>query len=346
MERRRLGRTDIDVSVICLGTMTWGEQNSEAEGHAQMDRALERGVDFWDTAEMYSVPTRAETYGRTETIIGSWLASRGQRDKVILATKAAGPDESLGYVRGGRSRFNRKDLRTALEGSLRRLKTDYVDLYQLHWPERELNIFGVLAFQEETPLGTPFEETLEALDDLIKEGKIRAVGLSNESAWGAMRYLALAEQGRGPRMASIQNVYSLLNRSFEVGLSEVALREHCGLLAFSPLAMGALSGKYLGGARPEGARMSRFTQYTRYFRTPNAEAATLSYVELARRHGLDPAQMALAFVVSRPFVTACIIGATTLAQLDADIDAAAMTLPEPLLKEIEAIHARYTYPCP
>jgi aryl-alcohol dehydrogenase-like predicted oxidoreductase len=346
MQRRRLGRTDIQVSAICLGTMTWGAQNSEAEGHRQMDYALDEGVDFWDTAEMYAVPTKAETYGRTEEIIGSWLAARGKRDKVILATKIAGPDEEIAYVRDGKTRFNRAHIRLALEASLRRLRTDYVDLYQLHWPEREVNNFGVLGFQEETPLGTPFEETLGALDDLVKEGKIRAVGVSNESAWGVMRYLALADQGKGPRMASIQNVYSLLNRSFEVGLSEVALREHCGLLAFSPLAMGVLSGKYLGGRRPPGARLTIHPPFTRYLRTPNAEAAAAAYVKLAQDHGLGPAQMALAFVVSRPFVTACIIGATSMAQLEADIAAADLKLPDSLLQEIEAIHARYTYPCP
>lgn len=346
MQRRRLGRTDIHVSVICLGSMTWGEQNSEAEGHRQMDYALDAGVDFWDTAEMYATPTRAETYGRSEEIIGNWFAKGGRRDKVILASKAAGPDPTLPWIRGGTSRFDRARLREALEGSLRRLRTEHIDLYQLHWPERDLNNFGVLAFQDETPLGTDFEETLAALDELIKEGKIRAVGLSNESAWGAMRYLALADQGKGPRMASIQNVYSLLNRSFEVGLSEVAIREQCGLLAFSPLAMGVLSGKYLGGQRPAGARVTLFPSYTRYLRTPNAEAATAAYVALARDHGLGPAQMALAFVVSRTFVTSAVIGASTMAQLEADIAAAALKLPESVLKEIEAIHARYTYPCP
>lgn len=346
MQRRRLGRTDIHVSVICLGSMTWGQQNSEADGHRQMDYALDAGVDFWDTAEMYSTPTRAETYGRSEEIIGSWFAKRGRRDKVVLASKAAGPDPTLPWIRGGKARFDRAHLREAIEGSLRRLRTDYIDLYQLHWPERDLNNFGVLAFQEETPLGTAFEETLAALDELIREGKVRAVGLSNESAWGAMRYLDLADQGKGPRMASIQNVYSLLNRSFEVGLSEVAIREQCGLLAFSPLAMGVLSGKYLGGARPAGARATLFPSYTRYFRTPNAEAATAAYVALAKDHGLGPAQMALAFVVSRAFVTAAVIGASTMAQLEADIAAAALKLPESVLTEIEAIHARYTYPCP
>jgi len=339
MQRRRLGRTDIHVSVICLGSMTWGQ-------HRQMDYALDAGVDFWDTAEMYSTPTRAETYGRSEEIIGSWFAKSGRRDKVILASKAAGPDSTLPWIRGGKALFDRTNLREAIEGSLRRLRTDYIDLYQLHWPERDLNNFGVLAFQEETPLGTDFEETLAALDELIREGKVRAVGLSNESAWGAMRYLALADQGKGPRMASIQNVYSLLNRSFEVGLSEVAIREQCGLLAFSPLAMGVLSGKYLGGARPAGARATLFPSYTRYFRTPNAEAATAAYVALAKDHGLGPAQMALAFVVSRAFVTAAVIGASTMAQLEADIAAAALKLPESVLTEIEAIHARYTYPCP
>jgi aryl-alcohol dehydrogenase-like predicted oxidoreductase len=346
MEYRRLGRTDIDVSAICLGSMTWGEQNSEQEGHRQLDFALEKGVNFIDTAEMYPVPPRAETYGRTEEIIGSWLRDRGNRDKVVIATKAAGPDERLIYVRDGRPRLDFEQMSRALDASLQRLGTDYVDLYQLHWPERPANRFGRLGYEVEPgDDGTPLGETLDALDRLVKSGKARHVGVSNETAWGAMRLIALAEAGRGPRIVSIQNPYSLLNRSFEVGLAEVALREQVGLLPYSPLAMGVLSGKYLGGAMPDGARLSRWRHYKRY-RTPAAQAATAAYVDIAREHGLDPAQMALAYVTSRPFVTSTIVGATTIAQLETDIGAADLELAPEILADIEAVHRLYTYPAP
>ena len=264
MEYRRLGRTELRVSAICLGTMTWGEQNSEAEAHAQMDFALDRGVNFWDAAEMYPVPPRAETYGRTESYIGSWLAGRGGRDRIVLATKVAGPDPRLTYVRDGRLRLDRRNIEAALDASLARLRTDYVDLYQLHWPDRRTNVFGRLGYDGPADDGgTPVEETLAALGDLVRAGKVRHVGLSNETAWGTMRHLAMAEAGRGPRMVSVQNPYSLLNRSFEVGLAEVAAREQCGLLAYSPLGMGVLSGKYLDGAAPAGARLTRFGHFRR-----------------------------------------------------------------------------------
>ncbi|HTO80713.1 MAG TPA: NADP(H)-dependent aldo-keto reductase [Methylomirabilota bacterium] len=345
MQYRRLGRSDIRVSAICLGTMTWGEQNTEAEGFAQMDYALDRGVNFWDVAEMYPVPPRKETYGRTETIIGNWFASRKRRDKVVLATKVAGPDERLTYIRDGKPRLNKAHIDAAVDASLKRLRTDYIDLYQLHWAERTTNAFGRLAYEPpKREDGTPLEETLAALADLVKAGKVRHVGLSNESAWGAMRYLALADAGKGPRMVSIQNAYGLLNRSFEVGLAEVAHREDCGLLAYSPLGMGMLSGKYLAGD-PPGARLTLFKVFKRY-RTPGGVAATEAYVKLAREHGLDPAQMALAFINSRPFVTANIIGATTLDQLQANIASIDLTLPPAVLDGIEAIHRQYTYPCP
>ena len=255
MEYRQLGRSDIKVSAICLGTMMYGEQAMQDEAFQQMDYALDRGVTFWDAAEMYPVPPKAETYGRTEEILGNWFAARKKRDKVILATKVAGPDKRLGYVRGGNARLNKDHMTRALEASLKRLKTDYVDLYQLHWTERETNVFGRLGYapsaQED---GTPLDETLAALADLVKGGKVRQVGISNESAWGAMRYLALSEAGGGPRIVSVQNSYNLLNRTFEAGLAEVALRESCGLLAYSPLGMGVLSGKYVGGAWPSDAR--------------------------------------------------------------------------------------------
>ena len=346
MEYRRLGRTELRVSAICLGTMTWGEQNSEAEAHAQMDFALDRGVNFWDAAEMYPVPPRAETYGRTESYIGSWLADRGGRDRIVLATKVAGPDPRLTYVRDGRLGLDRRNIEAALDASLARLRTDYVDLYQLHWPDRRTNVFGRLGYDGPADDGgTPVEETLAVLDDLVRAGKVRHVGLSNETAWGTMRHLALAESGRGPRPVSVQNPYSLLNRSFEVGLAEVAAREQCGLLAYSPLGMGVLSGKYLDGAAPAGARLTRFAQFRRY-RGPQADAATAAYVALARERGLDPARLALAFVNGRTFVTSTIIGATDLDQLAADIASIELRLDRDLLDAIDAIHARYTYPCP
>jgi aryl-alcohol dehydrogenase-like predicted oxidoreductase len=346
MQYRQLGRSEIKVSAICLGTMTWGEQNTQEQGFEQIDYALDQGVNFWDTAEMYAVPPRQETYGRTEEIIGNWFKSRGKRDKVVLATKVAGPDQRFSYVRDGKPRLNRQHILAAVEASLKRLQTDYVDLYQLHWAERDTNAFGKLGYAPSHENdGTPLDETLDVLAEVVKSGKARQVGVSNESAWGTMRYLALAEAGRGPRMASIQNAYSLLNRSFEVGLAEVAAREQCGLLAYSPLGMGALSGKYLNGAQPAGARLILWKHFKRYL-TPPGVTATAAYVKLAREHGLDPAQMALAFVTSRPFVTATIVGATTMDQLKSNIASSEIKLSQPVLDGIDAIHNVYTYPCP
>lgn len=347
MQLRRLGRTDLDVSHVCLGTMTWGEQNSLEEGLAQMDYALERGVFFWDTAEMYPIAPRPETYGRTEETIGAWLASRGQRDRVVIATKAVGPGARFKHVRDGSPKFTRAQLQQAVEDSLRRLQTDYIDLYQLHWPERSVNSFGKLAYVENPEEGdwTPLEEVLTALGELVAAGKIRHVGLSNETPWGVMSFLRLAGEGLGPRVASIQNPYSLLNRSFEVGLAEIAHREQVGLLAYAPIAAGILSGKYLDGQRPAGARMTLFPTNNRYL-NPRGEAATRRYVALAREHGLDPAQMAHAFVLSRPFVTASIVGATSLEQLKLAIDSAELRLSPEVIQGIEAIHAEHTYPCP
>lgn len=345
MEYRRLGRSDIEVSNICLGSMTWGEQNSEAEGFAQMDFAVDQGINFIDTAEMYAAPPRRETCGRSEEIIGNWLAARGGRDRLVLATKIAGPSDGLDYIRGGRTRLNRHHIAEAIEGSLRRLKTDYVDLYQLHWPDRPIKAFGQLGHEHSEGEETPPEETLEALAELVRAGKARSVGLSNETPWGVMRFLALAEAGRGPRMVSIQNPYSLLNRSFEARLAEVALREDCGLLAYAPVAAGALTGKYLNDRRPEGARMTLFPSNRRYFGA-QGQAATAAYVDLAREKGLDPARMALAYVLTRPFLTSAIIGATNLTQLENSIAAKDLVLSEEVLNAIESIHEVYTYPCP
>jgi aryl-alcohol dehydrogenase-like predicted oxidoreductase len=346
MQYRQLGRSDIKVSAICLGTMTWGEQNTQEQGFEQMDYALDQGVNFWDTAEMYAVPPRKETYGRTEEIIGNWFKACGKRNKVVLATKVAGPDQRFSYVRDGKPRLDRTHILAAIDASLKRLQTDYIDLYQLHWAERDTNAFGKLGYAPSHDNdGTPLEETLDVLADVVKSGKARQVGVSNESAWGTMRYLALAEAGRGPRMASVQNAYSLLNRSFEVGLAEVAAREQCGLLAYSPLAMGALSGKYLNGAQPEGARLTIYKHFKRYL-TPSGVAATAAYVKLAGEHGLVPTQMALAFVTSRRFVTANIIGATTMEQLKSNIASSEIKLSQAVIDGIDAIHRVYTYPCP
>lgn len=346
MDYRRLGRTDLKVSAICLGTMTWGKQNTEAEGHQQMDYAFDHGVNFMDTAEMYAVPPSAETYGKTETIIGAWLKKNpGKRNGMILASKMAGTGRDISYVRGGNNRLDAKNVAAAVDASLKRLQTDRIDLYQLHWPERSVNIFGQLGYVHNADeIWTPLEETLAGLDAVIKAGKVRHVGLSNETAWGCSRYLKLAEQGSGPRMVSNQNAYNLLNRSYEVAMAEISIREDCGLLAFSPLGMGVLSGKYLDGKMPAGSRLALFADRYKRYVTPQAIAATKAYVDLAKQHGLDPAQMALAYVTSRRFVTSNIIGATSLEQLKSDIASAEISLSKEVVEAVDAINKTYTYP--
>lgn len=348
MQDRRLGRTDIRVSKLCLGSMTWGEQNSEAEGHAQLDRAFDRGVNFIDTAEMYAVPTRAETYGATERVIGNWIASGAvARDRIVLATKVVGPSERLTWIRGDAPvRLDRANILAACEASLKRLRTDYIDLYQLHWPDRPVNKFGQLDYEHSDEHSVPLEESLGALAELVQAGKVRAVGISNETAWGAMRFVGLSEHAGLPRVASIQNPYNLLNRTFEISLSEVALREDVGLLVYGALASGTLSGKYLDGAKPAGARLTLFGDYFPRYLQPRAQAATRRYVDLAARHGLDPAQMAIAFAASQPFVTSVIIGATTMEQLDRNIDAVALELSADVLDDIAALHRDDHNPCP
>ena len=346
MKYRKLGHTDINVSVICLGTMTWGEQNTQDEAFEQMDLALDQGVNFFDTAELYAIPPKAETYGRTEEIIGNWFAKSGQRDKVILASKVCGPTGWCPHIRNGKNRLDRKNIFAACEASLKRLRTDYIDLYQVHWPERKANFFGQLGYEpQDDHDSTPIIETLETLSELIAAGKVRHVGISNETPWGLMRYLHEVDTPGQARVVSIQNPYSLLNRSFEVGLAEIACREKVGLLAYSPLGFGVLSGKYLGGSRPENARITLFSDYTRYT-GERGLAATEAYAKLARAHGLDPAQMALAFVNSRPFLTSTIIGATTRQQLKSNIASIDLCLPDDVIASIEAIHASNPNPCP
>jgi aryl-alcohol dehydrogenase-like predicted oxidoreductase len=346
MHYRQLGRTDLNVSALCLGTMTWGEQNTEEQGFAQIERAKAAGINFIDTAEMYPVPPRSETYAATERVIGNWFKRQGDRSDWILASKIAGPGNGISHIRDGQLKFNREHIVAALDASLQRLQTDWIDLYQLHWPERSTNFFGKLGYQHtQDQLDTPLQETLQVLDEQVKAGKIRHVGLSNETPWGTMKFLGLADSGNLPRPVSIQNPYNLLNRTFEVGLAEVAIREQCGLLAYSPLAFGMLSGKFENGARPAGSRLALFSRFTRYA-NEQAVAATTRYVELAREHGLDPAQMALAFVTAQPFVTSNIIGATSLEQLDSNLASIDLVLSEDVLADIEAIHKAQPNPAP
>ncbi len=350
METRSLGRSGIQVSKLCLGTMTWGEQNSENEAHSQLDYALDNGINFIDTAEMYPVPPCEATYGRTEQYIGSWIAKRGRRDDFVLASKVAGPTANNrlnNYIRGGNN-FSRAQILEACDSSLKRLNTDYIDLYQLHWPERQTNFFGKLGVDTLNPDEhfTPFAEIVDTMETLVKQGKIRAYGLSNETAWGVMRYLNLHEnQPQRPRPASVQNPYSLLNRSYEVGLSEIALREDIPLLAYSPLAFGVLSGKYRHGALPENSRLALYSRFQRYTK-PQAAAAVERYAAIAEQAGLSLTTLALAFVSSRAFVASNIIGATTLEQLRENIASADTVLSADTLAAIDAVHAEISNPCP
>lgn len=345
MRFKQLGDSALQVSEICLGTMTFGAQNSEAEGHSQLDRAFAAGVNFIDTAEMYAVPPRADSYGKTEQIVGNWLV-RQARDKVVLATKAAGPGRALNWIRGGPTAFDRANLREAVEGSLRRLRTDYIDLYQLHWPARNQPMFGEWQYDPAAErAATPIRETLQALAELVQEGKIRYVGLSNEHPWGVMEFVRLAREQGLPRVASIQNAYHLMNRVFESGLSEVCQRENVSLLPYSPLAFGTLSGKYLDNPQARG-RITLFAGFGQRYAKPNVQPAVAAYADLARQNGLTPTQLALAFVYSRWFVASTIIGATTPAQLEENLAAYELKLSPDVLAAIDAIHLRYTNPAP
>jgi aryl-alcohol dehydrogenase-like predicted oxidoreductase len=345
MKYTTLPNTDIKVSKICLGTMTWGNQNTEAEGHQQMDFALEKGVNFFDTAELYAVPATPETYGATEKIIGSWFKKTGNRDKVVLASKIAGGGDYTAHIR--KDGFSKRAITEALEDSLKRLQTDYIDLYQLHWPERGVNCFGVreYPFKTATKEAENHLEILETLNDFVKEGKIKQVGLSNETPWGTMQYLQTAKEHNLPRMSTIQNSYSLIHRAYEYGMSEVSLRENIGLLVYSPLAFGVLSGKYIGGKNPEGARVTLFPRFDRYS-SQESEVAVKKYQDIANKNGLSLAQLSLAFVNQLPFVTSNIIGATNLTQLKENIESIDINLSEETLKEIEQVHRLIPNPAP
>ncbi|MEO6352413.1 MAG: NADP(H)-dependent aldo-keto reductase [Oxalobacteraceae bacterium] len=346
---RKLGRTDLEVSLIGLGTMTWGEQNSEADAHAQIDYALAHGVNLIDTAEMYPVPPKPETQGLTEQYIGSWLAKTGRRREIVLTSKATGPAFDANrpsHIRNGATHHNRESLTAALHASLKRLQTDYLDLYQLHWPDRNTNFFGQLGYPwVENDASVAIEESLSVLADFVKEGKVRHIGVSNETPWGLSQFLKASENLDLPRIVSIQNPYNLLNRSFEIGLSEFAHREQVSLLAYSPLAFGTLSGKYLNGAAPADSRLALFERFSRYS-NPQAQAAAQAYADLAQQVGLSAAQMALAFINSRPFVASNLIGATTLEQLQENIDSVSVQLSDEALLGIEAIHTRHPNPGP
>jgi aryl-alcohol dehydrogenase-like predicted oxidoreductase len=348
MELRRLGRSDLRVSAIGLGTMTWGQQNTEDEAHAQLDLALDHGVNLVDTAEMYPVPPRAETTGRTEAYVGSWLARTGRRHEIVLASKIAGPSRGMTWIRGGTSRLVEQELVAACEASLKRLRTDFLDLYQLHWPDRSVPMFGKAEYRHDPrEQATPIEETLRGLERLVRDGKVRYVGVSNETPWGVARFVSIAEATGLPRIVSVQNAYNLLNRTFELGLAEHAMRDDVPLLAYSPLAMGLLTGKYEGGRTwPPDARLTLFERFTRYTAVPLGQERSELYVRLAREHGLDPAQLALAFVTSREFVASNLIGATTLDQLRTNLGSIDVRLSDEVLAGIEAIHRASPNPCP
>jgi aryl-alcohol dehydrogenase-like predicted oxidoreductase len=345
MNKITLGSSDLLVSKICLGTMTFGEQNTERDAHAQIDYALERGINFIDAAEMYPVMPRAQTQGRTEQYIGSWLKKSGRRSDIVLATKIAGPAPHIDWIRNGQNNLNAANIRAAVDASLARLQTDYIDLYQLHWPSRNVPVFGQTEFKpgNERP-HVAAAETLAALADLVKAGKIRHVGVSNESPWGVCEFVRQAEESNLPRIATIQNGYHLANRSFESALDEVCFRENVALLAYSPLAFGQLTGKYLDNPQAHG-RLTIFppTWSPRYLR-PAVVEATRRYVALARAHGLTPTQLALAWCYSRWFVASTIIGATSLAQLKENIDAQAIALAPEVIEGVNAIHAEFTNP--
>ena len=345
MNYKKLGNTDLDVSTICLGTMTWGEQNTQVDAFKQMDYALDQGINFWDTAELYSVPPKEETYGLTEIIIGNWFKKFKKRDKVILASKVAGPMRA--YLRGGGNNYGIEKMTQAINDSLKRLQTDYIDLYQLHWPERNTNMFGRLGYEHKDDGNwNKFEDVLGNLKSFVDNGKIREVGLSNETPWGVSKFLEISKEKKLPRMMSVQNPYNLLNRTYEVGLAEISVRDQIGLLAYSPLASGYLSGKYRNNQMPKNSRIERDGNFWTRYDKPNTTNAVEAYYKIAVKHNLDLAQMSLKFLEIQPFVTSVIIGATTMEQLKTDIESVSINLNEETIKEINEIQKIYPNPCP
>jgi len=344
MNYKKLGNTDIDVSTICLGTMTWGEQNTQEEAFQQMNYALDQGVNFWDTAELYSVPPKAETYGLTEVIIGNWFKENKKRDKVILASKVAGPMRA--YLRGGGNNYGIEKMTQAINDSLKRLQTDYIDLYQLHWPERNTNMFGRLGYEHKENEWNKFEDVLGNLQKFIKEGKIRQIGLSNETPWGVSKCLELSKEKELPRMMSVQNPYSLLNRTYEVGLAEISIRDQIGLLAYSPLASGYLTGKYRNNQLPKNSRIERDGDFWTRYNKPNTTKAVDAYYEISKKYNLNFAQMSLKFCEIQPFMTTVIIGATTMEQLQTNIESVNINLTDDVINEINEVQKIYPNPCP
>ena len=345
MKFKKLGTTDLDVSLICLGTMTWGTQNTEKDAFEQMDYSIDRGINFFDTAELYSVPPNSDSYGKTEAMIGNWFEKRKNREKIILATKVAGP--GCNWIRGGGNNFNEKTIGEAINGSLKRLKTDYIDLYQLHWPERSTNFFGKRDYTLDSEEGewNSFESVLKALEKFIKSGKIRYIGMSNETPYGLSKYIELAKNKNLPRMMSVQNPYNLVNRTYEIGMSEISIREKCGLLVYYPLATGALSGKYRKGQMPKNSRQALFKGWERHL-NPLAMKAYEEYYKLAKEYDMTMAQLAQAFVNTRPFVTSNIIGATTMDQLKENIDSVNIELSDEIMEKINMIHNNNPNPSP
>tara|TARA_B100001248_G_scaffold238090_1_gene202467 strand:- start:689 stop:1726 length:1038 start_codon:yes stop_codon:yes gene_type:complete len=345
MKFKKLGTTDLEVSLICLGTMTWGTQNSEKDAFEQMDYSITKGINFFDTAELYSVPPNSDSYGKTEVMIGNWFEKRKNREKVILATKVAGP--GCNWIRGGGNNFDEKTIGKAIDGSLRRLKTDYIDLYQLHWPERSTNYFGQRDYTIDSDEGdwNSFENVLGALEKFIKSGKIRYIGMSNETPYGLSRYIELSKSKKLPRMMSVQNPYNLVNRTYEIGMSEISIREKCGLLVYYPLATGALSGKYRNGKMPKNSRQALFKGWERHL-NPLAMKAYEEYYKLAKENNMTMAQLAQAFVNTRPFVTSNIIGATTMDQLKENIDSVNIELTGEIIDKINIIHNNNPNPSP
>jgi len=346
MKFKKLGNTNLDVSLICLGTMNMGEQNTQEESFEQMDYSLEKGVNFFDTAEVYSVPPKEETQGKTEEIIGNWFVERKNRKKVILATKIVGPGPS--WIRDGGGNYSEKNISEAIEGSLKRLRTDYIDLYQLHWPERKTNFFGKRDYSHSVEEGNwnKFEDVLKALKKFIDQGKIRYVGVSNETPWGFSKFLEISEKLNLPRIVSVQNPYNLLNRAYDIGMSEISCREKVGLLAYSPLAIGYLTGKYMNNNKPKNSRIDLFGNFWTRYKEENAKKAVDDYYKLAKDNGLSLTQMALAFVNSREFMTSNIIGATTMEQLKENIDSVNVKLDEKIIEKINLIHANNPNPTP